>query len=67
MGGACMGAGDVDLFTSAARGFGVGEVCDKDYSFTGQHCQKTETFFLNLHMLSQLSVKRNGKNIFISI
>lgn len=39
VGGACMGAGDVDLFASTAWWFGVGKVCDEDYSFTGQHCR----------------------------
>lgn len=36
-----MGAGDVDLFTSTAGWFGVGEVCDENYSFTCQHCQES--------------------------
>lgn len=40
MGGACMGASDVDLFTSTAGWFGVGEVCDENYSFTCQHWQE---------------------------
>lgn len=43
VGGACMGAGNVDLFASATWWFGVGKVCDEDYSFAGQHCQERKT------------------------
>lgn len=39
VGGASVGAGDVDLFAGAARWFGVGKIGDEDYSFAGQHCQ----------------------------
>lgn len=42
VGGACVGAGDVDFFSGAPRWFGWGEVCDEDYSFTGQHCQRNK-------------------------
>lgn len=37
VGRAGMGAGDIDLLTPAARGFGVREVGDEDNAFTGQH------------------------------
>lgn len=41
MGRACMRAGDVDFFTGTAGWFGVGEVCDENYSFTCQHWQES--------------------------
>ena len=37
VGRARVGAGNVNLLSSAARGFGGGEVCDEDDSLTGQH------------------------------
>lgn len=38
VGGACMGAGNVDFFASTAWWFGVRKVCDENYSFARQHC-----------------------------
>ncbi|TNN33334.1 hypothetical protein EYF80_056505 [Liparis tanakae] len=43
VGGACVGAGDVDLLAGVARRLGVGEVGDEDDALAGQHCRDTVT------------------------
>lgn len=48
-----MRTGNVDLFASAAWGFGVRKVCDEDDPLTGQHWigEKGQKNIIKIHLL----------------